>query len=290
MRSRVGEIEVVEINDHLSFFYWGRHAQHAMLDMQLGGGCYAIYRDRAAIVVDTMTKPGQGLWVKEYLQQKHAISSFRVVNSHWHVDHVIDNCQYPNDVIIAHSHTRRMLLEQRQLFEAGQFGDYPPFTVLPPNLTFSGRLDLWLGDLKVELHEFLIHEKGHLGVLLPAEKIFLASDLLEDPLWFFDFTCAPPQQQLAELERMLSLDVERILPSHGSLETIRAGGYDKSLIRHNAAYLRTMLKDRAAADFADKSAQDYLGEALQAGELNWWQAYAKVHELNKETLKKYTAG
>ena len=59
-------IEVVAINDHLTFFYWGRHPAHNMLDMRLGGGTFAIHRGDAAIVVDTMTLPGQGAWVREH--------------------------------------------------------------------------------------------------------------------------------------------------------------------------------------------------------------------------------
>ena len=279
------DIEVVEINDHLTFFYWGRHQQHKMLDMQLGGGSFAIHRGSSAVVVDTMTEPGQGQWVKQYLEKNHAIKVFTLVNSHWHLDHVMGNCHYQDATIIGHSHTRTMLLEHKPVFERGEFEGYPAFPVVPPNLSFEGRLDLWLDDLKVELHEVIVHVKGHLGLIIPDDKILIASDILEDPIWFFDFEVAAPERQLAEFARLLAMDIECILPCHGNLEVIKSGGYGKSLIRNNAGYLRAMLRDRDHPDFPKKTAQDYIGGALESGELTWWEPYAHVHEMNRVAIK-----
>lgn len=286
MKSFDGEIEVVEINDHLVYFYWGRHPNHKMMDMQLGGGSFAIHRSNSAIVVDTMTQPGQGEWVKRYLEKTHAIKLFTVVNTHWHLDHIIDNCLYKGSIIIGHSYTRKILQDNQRIFESGNFEDYPAFNVVPPNLTFEGRLDLWLDDLKVELHEFLVHAKGHIGVIIPDDKIFIASDILEDPIWIFDFDFAGPEIQLAEFERLITMDIERILPSHGSLDTIKAGGYNKNFIKNNADYLRSMMSDTDNPNFLKKSARDYIGDALKLGELTWWEPYSKVHELNKGTIQK----
>jgi glyoxylase-like metal-dependent hydrolase (beta-lactamase superfamily II) len=286
MKSFDGEIEVVEINDHLAYFYWGRHPDHKMMDMQLGGGSFAIYKGSSAIVVDTMTQPGQGLWVKQYLEKTHAIKFFTVVNTHWHVDHIIDNGLYRDCTIVGHTYTRKIMLENQKAFETGNYEDYPAFSVVPPNLTFEGRLDLWLDDIKVELHEVLVHAKGQIGVILPKEKIFIASDILEDPIWFFDFDIASPETQLGEFERLMRMDIEKILPSHGSLDIIKAGGYNKNLIKNNADYLKQMIGDKDNPALLARSARDYIGEALKAGELRWWEPYAKVHELNKDAIKK----
>lgn len=120
MESFGGEIEVVEINEHLAYFYWGRHPNHKMMDMQLGGGAFAIYRGNSAIVVDTMARPGQGKWVKQYLEKTHAIKSFTAVNTHWHVDHIIENSLYKDGIIIGHSYTREIMQEYKNAFRVGQ--------------------------------------------------------------------------------------------------------------------------------------------------------------------------
>ena len=93
---KINYIKVVDINDHLVYFYWGRHEGHSAMDMRLGGGTYAIYRGDSAIVVDTMNLPGQGGWVRKHLQDKYAIKYFTVVNTHWHLDHITENHLYMN--------------------------------------------------------------------------------------------------------------------------------------------------------------------------------------------------
>lgn len=281
-----GDIEVVEIRDYLTYFYWGRYPNDRMMDMRLGGGSFAIHKDGKAIVVDTMTRPGQGEWVRKFLEQRHQISQFTLVSSHWHVDHVVDNRVYSDSVIVGHKRTREVMLEKKQQFEAGQYSDYDAFEVVPPNLVFEGSLELWLSDIKVELHEYKVHEEGHLGVLLPCEKIFIANDILEDPIWIFNFDVAPPERQLMELERLKSQDIAVILPCHGSLEVIRNGGYTKELIQANINYLRAMLSEVGSAEFVNMAAEEFLQKELQTGVINWWEPYAEVHEWNKAQLLK----
>ena len=82
----------------------------------------------------------------------------------------------------------------------------------------------------------------------------------------------------------MSADIEIVLPSHGSLDVIKRGGYTKQLIQANYDYLSLMLKDVNQPEFMSKGAYQYIGQALESGTLNWWEAYAEVHELNKAAL------
>ena len=282
---KINYIEVVDINDHIVYFYWGRHNAHSEMNMRLGGGTYAIYRDESAIVADTMDLPGQGEWVKKYLQDKYAIRNFIMVNTHWHLDHITENHLYKNGSIIGHTDTRKIILVNKDAIEAGTLWGPPAFPAIPPNITFKGRMDLWLEDLKVELHEFAIHCEGHLAVYLPDDKILLAADMLEDPIWIFNFDFATPEIQLAEFERMMAMDIERIYSSHCNLDTVKAGGYDKRFIKNNANYLKRMIADADHYDFGSRAAQVYIEDALGAGELTWWEPYSEIHARNIDTIK-----
>lgn len=283
--AKINDIEVAEINDHLLYFYWGRHKDRAELDMRLGGGVYAILRGNSAVLVDTMALPGQGEWVKNYLQTQFEVKNFTAVNTHWHLDHITGNHLFKNGPIIGHSATRRMILANKPAIEAGTLWRTPAFPAVPPNITFAGRMDLWLDDLKVELHEFAIHCEGHLAVYLPADKILLAADMLEDPIWIFQFNFAPPETQLAEFDRMLAMDIDRIYASHCSLAKVKAGGYDKRFIKNNADYLKKMLADAGKPDFDTRTAEIYVKDALAAGELTWWEPYAEIHARNIESIR-----
>ncbi len=283
------QIEVVEVREFLTYFYWGRHPEDKMMDMRLGGGTYAIHKNGKALVIDSMTRPGQGVWVKDYLARTHQVAQFTLVSSHWHVDHIIDNQAYADCVIIGHKHTREKMLEKKAVFEAGEYSDYDPFEVVPPNLVFEGSLELWVDDIKVELEEYLVHEKGHLGVYLPEQKIFIANDILEDPLWFFDFGFASAETQMAELERLKAQDVDYIFPCHCAIATIKKGGFSKSLIDANISYLKKMVARAADQNFTSMTAADVLQDELDAGVVEWWEPYADVHELNKAEILKMKA-
>jgi len=282
---KINYIEVAEINDHLLYFYWGRHKDHYELDMRLGGGAYAIHRGNSAVLVDTMDLPGQAEWVKNYLQTHFAVKYFTVVNTHWHLDHITGNHLFKNGPIIGHSATRRIILANKEAIEAGTLWSTPAFPAVPPNITFEARMDLWLDDLKIELHEFAIHCEGHLAVYLPEDKILLAADMLEDPIWIFQFDFAAPETQLAEFDRMLAMDIERIYAGHCSLAKVKTGGYDRRFIENNADYLKKMLADAARPDFDTRTAQIYIKDALAAGELTWWEPYAEIHARNIESIR-----
>jgi len=289
MAALAGEIkyiEVVDINDHLACFYWGRHKNHYHLDMRLGGSSYVIHKGESAIVVDTMNLPGQGDWVKNYLQSKYSIKNFTVVITHWHLDHIAENYLYKDNNIVGHADTREIILTDKDAIESGKLWGPPAFPAVPPNITFEGRLDLWIDDLKVELHEFTIHAQGHIGVILPDDNILIAGDMLEDPILIFHFDFATPKTQLAEFERMMEMDIDLIYCSHCNLDIVRAGGYDKRLIKNNANYLSRMLADADHPDFLIKNAQDYINDALAAGELTWWEPYSEIHVKNRDTIKK----
>jgi glyoxylase-like metal-dependent hydrolase (beta-lactamase superfamily II) len=273
-------IEPIRIGEHVTWFYWGRHPGHENLDMALGGGAHAIHRGRSALLIDTMNLPEQAEWVKAWLAREHGTLRFAAVNTHWHPDHVAGNWLFERDEIVAHAATRAFLAEHRDVLERGLVPGCPPIRVVLPNRTFEGRLDLAVEGLPVELHEFAIHERGHVAAYLPTERLLIAADMLEDPLWIFSFDFAPPERQLAEYDRMLAMDIGRIVSTHCSPALVKAGAYDKRFIRHNAEYLRRMLAD------PEHPAEHYLGAAFAAGELAWWEPYAEVHRQNQETIRK----
>lgn len=277
-------IEPIRLADNLIFFYWGRHPQHDNLDMQLGGGACVIFSGTEAIVFDSMNLPGQGSWVRHYMESHHGIRKFILVNSHCHEDHIAENHVYADCTLVAHEDTRRLMQQHRERLQQGSPG-VPGFPVVLADITFRGRLDLWCGTTKVELHEFRIHEQGHIAVYLPQQKILLAADMLEDPLWIFHFDFAEAAVQIAEFERMAAMDIEHIYPAHGDVETIRRGGYRKDFIQQTVTYLQRMMAAKDDPDFMQRDAQSFIADFLQAGDLHWWEPYAQVHAANCKTLQ-----
>jgi len=67
-----------------------------------------------------------------------------------------------------------------------------------------------------------IHSQDGTLLVMPAAKLLLAGDALEDPITFV----AEPnrlERHLLDLDGMRAWDIDRILPNHGSAATIEAG-------------------------------------------------------------------
>ncbi|MFJ9899092.1 MBL fold metallo-hydrolase [Streptomyces sp. NPDC091280] len=100
----------------------------------------------------------------------------------------------------------------------GKF-DFSGIRVLPPTTTFSGRHDLTVGRIPVELHEVgPAHTVGDLIVHLPEQRVVFAGDII----FSGDHPChwAGPLDRISQAaERILAFDPEWIVPGHGPLMT-----------------------------------------------------------------------
>jgi len=99
--------------------------------------------------------------------------------------------------------------------------DLRTLRLIPPDLTFSDRLTIHLGERRIDLiHAGSAHTRGDIVVHLPREGILAVGDLLEEaPPWLEG---ADIPGWAAALERLGELDVRGLLPSHGSFHGDRA--------------------------------------------------------------------
>ena len=98
-----------------------------------------------------------------------------------------------------------------------------------PTQTFGGQLDLKVGNRRVELIEVgPAHTKGDVVALLPVERVVFTGDILfigsHPVIWE-----GPISNWIAACDRLLSLDVDVIVPGHGPLT-------DKNGVRETRAY------------------------------------------------------
>ena len=289
-------ISVIELNDHLLCFYTGRNASAARLyqswnwfddaAMTLGIAVYAVYQGEHALIYDTFTSVAHARWVRDYLQER-GIKHFTVVLSHWHLDHVAGNEVFRDGEIIAPQKTLNVLTENRAQIEAGTLWGLPAINPLVlPNRTFEKRLDLFVGDIEVELHNVNIHSADTNVLYLPAQRILLAGDALEDSLTFM----AEPEHLLAHIENLRALramDVERIYPNHGDPEIIRAGGYTKTLIEATSDYIAKTLVRCHDTDYLSGSMEDYIESSVEKGWVRYYEPYRGVHAQNLKLVHEF---
>jgi glyoxylase-like metal-dependent hydrolase (beta-lactamase superfamily II) len=107
--------------------------------------------------------------------------------------------------------------------------DFSGIVLTPPTRLFDGELTLKVGDKEVRLIDLgPAHTKSDVVAYLPAERTLFTGDLLfnggHPAVW-----AGPVRNWIAACERMLSWDLETVVPGHGPVT-------DKSAIRRLRDY------------------------------------------------------
>jgi glyoxylase-like metal-dependent hydrolase (beta-lactamase superfamily II) len=132
-----------------------------------------------------------------------------------------------------------------------------------PTRTFEKRLDLRVGDKRVELLEVgPAHTRGDVLVHLPAERVVFTGDIL-----FVEGTPivweGPVSNWIAACDRILALDASLLVPGHGPLTDRRGAEAVKAYLEHLVREVRprhaagmdawTAARDIELGPFADWS-------------------------------------
>ncbi|HEY4613721.1 MAG TPA: MBL fold metallo-hydrolase [Bacteroidota bacterium] len=90
-----------------------------------------------------------------------------------------------------------------------------------PNLTFEKSLALWAGERQVQLLYFGEgHTRGDIFAYLPKEKVLITGDMLTGGLPFM--RDAAPLAWASTLEGVSKLEIESIIPGHGTVQQGKA--------------------------------------------------------------------
>lgn len=283
-------MRIVHPAPHVIGFYDGRIAglrAHSEAPNWLDDGAftlgicsYAIVDGPHALVYDTHISRPHAEIIRRTLREL-GVTTIRVALSHWHADHIAGNEVFADCEIIANHLTAAALDRNKDALERRN----PPIKpVIMPNRLFEGALSLTVGTVEVELRQADIHSHDGTVLLLPQTGLLLAGDTLEDPITYV----AEPdrlQHHLADLRLMAGWAITRILPSHGALAIIEAGGYDKGFIEASRRYVEKLDRCRAEPGLAEPDLQRFAAEAFDTGAIGYFAAYEPVHRSNLAALK-----
>ncbi|MDA8338045.1 MAG: MBL fold metallo-hydrolase [Nitrospiraceae bacterium] len=150
-----------------------------------------------------------------------------VVNTHYHLDHTFGNADFKRlgAAIISHTNDSKNLKTHGEtaLKNAKNYGltekDMKGTRIAYPALAFTDRMEIDLGDQKVELIYIRpSHTDGSILVYLPDKKILFAGDIL--------FTNYHPflgegniEEWVKVLDYIMTMDAEKIIPGHGPVSS-----------------------------------------------------------------------
>jgi glyoxylase-like metal-dependent hydrolase (beta-lactamase superfamily II) len=251
----------------------------------LGCCSFAIVDGNEAVVYDTHMSLAHARIIRRTLEQA-GVTSMRVVLSHWHTDHVAGNEVFADCQIIANSLTIEALNAHRAELE---YGDPPIRPLVMPTLSFGTELELRVGSVVLELRHLDIHSYDETAILLPQSGVLLCGDTLEDTVTYV----SEPERlaaHLGDLDRMATWQFERILPNHGTLEKISAGGYGRNFIDATRLYVQRLEACRTDPGLADFDLRRFASDALATGAVEYFEPYEPVHRRNLEAVLALAAG
>jgi len=160
-----------------------------------------------------------------------------LINTEPHGDHFTGS-HFFGGIVVAHEGTREAVLaasveqlkERLEQIDPQSLPLVEEFSYRPPTITFSQRLTLYLGD-----HTFhLINLPGHTAfqavVHIPEERVAFTADnvFYKVQAWLRQ---ALPYEWLDSLKRIQELDVDVLIPGHGSV-------CDRSYIPEMSAFIQ----------------------------------------------------
>ncbi len=176
--------------------------------------------------IDTCATETRTRW---YLEAVSAAAGGRlpstVVNTHHHGDHTNGNCLVPGAALVGHTRCREEMIKTGILRPDGIFEpvEWGEITLAPPFVTFEDRLDVYIDDLRVELHHFgtAAHTTNDVVAWIPERGVLFTGDLVFNGGTPF-VLMGSVSGALMALDRLVELGPQVIVPGHGEPCTIDA--------------------------------------------------------------------
>jgi len=175
------------------------------------------------IMIDTPYRPAHAVRWREEIEKRGSVKY--ILNTEFHNDHTTGNSFFPG-VVIAHEATKEGLegfIKQVGDVRQSLKGVFPEDTKLLENyhprlvdITFSKRLSLYTNSHTVEMIHAPGHTLGETAIYIPQEKVVFTGDNFCNGIQPSLDYCYP-QEWLASLQQILSLDVEVVVPGHGEV-------------------------------------------------------------------------
>ena len=216
-----------------------------------------------------------------------------LVNTHANGDHTFGNQLVRGARIVSTTKCRDEMLEKppeffrnlfanwRNLGRAGTFMhevmgsrfDFSDIVAAPPTHTFDGQTSLNVGSKRVELVEVgPAHTPGDLLVYVPQDRTVFTGDIMfvkgHPIVW-----AGPISTWLAACDRILSWDVETVVPGHGAIT-------DKAGVRELKRYLEHISVESRKCYDAGMSEEDAANHIAMESFADWGEPERVIVNVN----------
>lgn len=265
-------------------------------------GCNSsfIATSEGVVVIDPPSRPADAARWRNEIARKGDIRY--IINTGYHMDHISGNYFFPGTVV-SHDGVREMLFapieknlaypEGIKLVQEASMGvrDYilyrlkkldpenfymaENYQLRPPTITFSERLNLYLGDHTFELIHLPGHTPYEVGIYVPQEEVIFTGDNVTTMQPSLAQCC--PIEWVESLRKIEAMDVDVIVTGHGEVG-------DKRVVREVTKFMQECIDVVRKAISQGMSKEEAvkrisLGEGITAVHPGSWQQRLNVIRL-----------
>lgn len=210
-----------------------------------------------SVLIDTLASPQETRQIREFVERRLGSPVRYVVNTHYHADHTLGTCLFPDATVVAHARCREFLdgrgrdALRRARDQNRELRDME--IVLPQAVFEEGGLSLRVGRRVLQLLTLPGHSRDGIGVLVLEDRVLFAGDAMMPIPYLVDGDLDDMVQSLKRFPRM---KLENLIQGHG--EVILRGEVQNA-VRSNLTYLSHLAREvRRVAK--RKTPAEYLGE------------------------------
>ena len=200
-----------------------------------------VVTSEGVVMIDTPSLPTTAARWQRELDQRGDLRY--IINTEYHIDHISGNYFFPG-TIISHQGTREMftapvdrVIAHPEGIKVGldlgqgtwgyilhRFRNLDPeglymaenYQLRPPDITFSDRINIHLGDHTFELIHLPGHTPYEVGVYVPQERVIFTGDNVTNGIQPSLAHCCPIEW-LDSLKKIEAMDADVVVPGHGGI-------------------------------------------------------------------------
>ncbi len=188
-----------------------------------------------SILIDTLAYPEETREIRDFLEVRLSKPVRYIINTHYHSDHTLGNCWFPNATILSHNLCRTLLdTRGKQTLAAAKRGnrEFRNLKIVLPDVIFEkGTLSLQIGKRSLRLIHLPGHSPDGIGVLLVEDRVLFSGDILMPLPYVVD---GDFDTMIESMKRLPKMKLENVVQGHG--ETFLRGEVT-SKVQDNIVYL-----------------------------------------------------
>lgn len=205
-----------------------------------------------SVVIDTLPFPEETLEIRTFIEQELESEVRYVIYTHYHADHTLGACWFPDASILGHGRTLELMntIGREGLARAQQQNrELRGVELVLPEFTFdAGTVGLQVGERTLELVSLPGHSSDGAGVLINEDRVLFAGDIMMPVPYVVD---GDYDQMVDTLRSIPKMKLESLVQGHGD---VILRGEVGTAVKENIAYLKCVAKHvRKAARRKDPS-------------------------------------